>query len=236
MKLALFGRGRMGTLVEQRAPDEGHTIGRVFASRDAARLPEELAELLEGHDAAIDFSVAAAVSRNAAACARARVPLVEGTTGWLAEEAAVRRAVEEVGGAMVMGENFSIGANLFYRLVTRAAELFGATEIYDPFIEEAHHRHKRDAPSGTALKLRDTLRKHLHRDVPVASTRAGHIPGTHCVGFDSEADEVLLTHRARTRMGFVSGALLAARWIQGRRGVYGFVDVLNDILEQGSTP
>lgn len=230
MRLALFGHGRMGTLVEDRASDNGHSVGEVVTSADAGRSAEELADRLRDHDAAIDFSVGSAVLRNATACSLASVPLVEGTTGWRDQEPAVRRVIEEGGGAIVVGENFSVGANLFFRLATHAAQLVAATDLYDAFIEEAHHAKKRDAPSGTALRLRDLLRSQLEREPPVASTRAGSIPGTHRVGFDSEADQILLTHCVRTRSGFVAGALLAARWIQGKRGVFGFADVLNDML------
>lgn len=230
MKLVLFGHGRMGTLIEDRASDDGHSVGEVVTSADAGRSPEELAGRLRGHDAAIDFSVGSAVLRNATACALAGVPLVEGTTGWRDQELTVRRVIEEGGCAMVAGENFSVGANLFFRLATHAAQLVAATRLYDAFIEEAHHAGKRDAPSGTALRLRDLLRSQLDREPPVASTRAGSIPGIHRVGFDSEADQILLTHCVRTRTGFVTGAFLAASWIRGKRGVYAFADVLNDIL------
>ena len=231
MKLALIGGGAMGRLVSLRASDEGHEIGLVLTSRDAPAGAEDLAVRLGGHDAAIDFSVAAAVVRNVEACARAGVPLVEGTTGWNADDAEVRRIVARQGGALIYGANFSIGVNLFYRIVARAAELFAAFDDYAPFIEEAHHARKRDAPSGTALRLRDILSARTGRDVPVASTRAGHIPGTHAVGFDALADQVRLTHTARSREGFVAGALLAARWIQGRAGVYEFSETIDEILK-----
>jgi 4-hydroxy-tetrahydrodipicolinate reductase len=134
--------------------------------------------------------------------------------------------------------------NLFYQLVVHAAELFRGLGSYDAFIEEAHHARKKDAPSGTALQLRSTLAARLGREVPIASTRAGHIPGTHRVGFDSSADQITLTHMARSREGFAAGALLAARWIAGPSDgvgaggggggggrVYAFTDVLNDILD-----
>jgi 4-hydroxy-tetrahydrodipicolinate reductase len=180
---------------------------------------------------AIDFSVGDAVLRNIEACARARVPLVEGTTGWKAHEATAKQIVNQHGAALVYGANFSIGVNLFYRIVERAAELFGAVEGYAPFIEEAHHMRKRDAPSGTALQLRELMAKHLGADIPTASTRAGYIPGTHRVGFDSEGDQILLTHVARSRRGFASGALVAAHWIVGRTGVFEFADVIQDLVK-----
>ena len=211
MRLALLGHGAMGQLVERLA-------------REASMHAEELAEILGGHDAAVDFTVAEAVPRHAEACALARVPLVEGTTGWHARLEDVRRTVGREDGALIYGANFSVGVNLFYRVVARAAELFHRFD-YAAFIEEAHHSRKRDAPSGTALRLRDLLTEAYGSEIPVASTRAGHIPGTHRVGFDSAADTVTLTHTARSREGFAAGALVAAGWIQGRTGVYEFSEI-----------
>ncbi len=230
MKLALIGYGAMGRLVESLAKGEGHEVGAVVTSRESSQGVEGLAETLRGHDAAIDFTVAEAVPSNVEACVRAGVPLVEGTTGWKAHEEAVRAAVERGGGALIYGANFSVGVNLFYRVVARAAELFTAFD-YEPFVEEAHHSRKRDAPSGTALRLRELVAARAGRKVPVASTRAGHIPGTHRVGFDGLADQIVLTHTARSREGFAAGALVAARWIRGRRGVYEFSETLDEILK-----
>jgi 4-hydroxy-tetrahydrodipicolinate reductase len=231
MRLALLGHGAMGQLVERLAREGGHEVATVLGSRESEFKTEELAEILGGHDAAVDFTVAEAVPRHAEACALARVPLVEGTTGWQAQLEDVRRTVESAGGALVYGANFSVGVNLFYRVVARAAELFRAAD-YAPFVEEAHHSRKRDAPSGTALRLRDIVTEAYDREVPVASTRAGHIPGTHRVGFDSAADTVTLTHTARSREGFAAGALVAARWIQGKTGVYEFSETLDEMLQE----
>jgi 4-hydroxy-tetrahydrodipicolinate reductase len=235
VKVALFGHGGMGRIVAERARAAGHEIGAVLTSRDA-NAPPDLAALLSrgGHDVAIDFSRPDAVMAHVVACARAGVPLVEGTTGWGAQEGAVRRAAEEGGGTLVYGPNFSIGVHLFYRLVKYAGELFRGLGDYEAFIEEAHHAKKRDAPSGTALRLRDLLTESLGKPVPVASTRAGHIPGTHRVGFDSAVDQLALEHTARSRDGFAAGALFAAGWVTqkgpGRRGVFRFEDVIDDVL------
>lgn len=237
MKIALIGNGAMGRLVAAEAKAAGDEVVLVVTSKDRDLKPDELAEKLRGDDkvaaldVAIDFSVADAVLRNIEACSRARVPLVEGTTGWKAHEATAKQIVNEHGAALVYGANFSIGVNLFYRIVERAAELFGAVQGYAPFIEEAHHMRKRDAPSGTALQLRELMAKHLGPDIPTASTRAGYIPGTHRVGFDSEGDQILLTHVARSRRGFASGALVAAHWIVGRTGVFEFADVIRDLVK-----
>jgi 4-hydroxy-tetrahydrodipicolinate reductase len=231
MKLALIGFGAMGQLVERLATSDGEEVGARVTSRDAEKTANDLAQTLRGHDVAIDFSVGGAVVRNAAASSLAKVPLVVGTTGWNAQESEVRSLINESNGALVYGANFSIGVNLFYRIVAQAASLFKSVDAYAPFIEEAHHSRKRDAPSGTALRLRDLMKKTIEREIPVTSTRAGQIPGTHRVGFDSAADQILLTHTARSREGFAAGALLAARWIVGRKGVYEFSQVIDEILK-----
>jgi len=116
--------------------------------------------------------------------------------------------------------------------VDHAASLMAGLDQYEAFIQEEHHSRKRDAPSGTALKLKERMAERINREVPIASTRAGHIPGTHRVGFDSAADQIVLTHMARSREGFAAGALLAARWIVGRKGVYEFSEVIDEILKK----
>jgi 4-hydroxy-tetrahydrodipicolinate reductase len=230
MKIALIGYGAMGQLVAAEANKAGDQIGAIIRSVDAGFGRDQLAERLRGHDVAIDFSIGEVVPRNIEACLIAAVPVVEGTTGWKNHEPDVRRAVTELNGALVYGANFSIGVNVFYRIVKNAATLFARIESYAPFIEEAHHSRKRDAPSGTALRLRDLMSQELKVEIPTSSTRAGFIPGTHRVGFDSEADQITLTHTARSRLGFAAGALLAAHWIIGRKGLYEFADVVEEIL------
>ena len=220
----------MGQLVEAGARKGGDEVGVVLTSKDSELPVDQLAEKLRDHDVAIDFSIGDAVLKNIETCARAHVALVEGATGWKQNESIAKQLMTEHSGAMVYGANFSIGVNLFYRIAKQAAELFSAVDGYAPFIEEAHHSRKRDAPSGTALKLRDLMSEHLGPDIPTSSTRAGYIPGTHRVGFDSEADQVLLTHTARSRQGFASGALLAAHWITGRTGVFEFSEVIEEII------
>ena len=234
MRLALIGYGAMGAMVGATLLNRGDEAGVVLNSDDKDLTIDQLTEKLRGHDAAIDFSTGAVVLRNIEACVRAQVPLVEGTTGWKDKEAQAKEIVAEHNGALVYGANFSIGVNLFYRLTEHAAKLFAAVEGYEPFIEEAHHNRKKDAPSGTALKLRDILSEYFEGDISTASTRAGHIPGTHRVGFDSEPDQVLLTHTARSRQGFASGALVAAHWIVGRTGTFEFAEVIDEILKRRS--
>lgn len=231
MKIALIGCGSMGQLVASLARKAGDEIGYEVTSGNANQSVEDFVGGLRGHDVAIDFSVSHAVLKNVEACAIAKVPLVEGTTGWSLHDEA-KHLINDHDGALVYGANFSIGMNIFYRIVKNAAECFSQIEEYAPFIEEAHHVRKRDAPSGTALRLGEFMREKFQRDIPISSTRAGYIPGTHQVGFDSEADQVLLTHTARSRQGFASGALLAARWIVGRKGVFEFGEVIGEILRK----
>jgi 4-hydroxy-tetrahydrodipicolinate reductase len=232
VRLALIGFGVMGQLVGRLAADQGHEVVVSLCSRDSQRSLADLAGALSAADVAIDFSTAAAVPKTVTACIEAGVPLAEGTTGWHAHLDEIKKAVELHHGALIYGANFSVGVQVFYRIAKRAAELFSDLESYDCFIEEMHHKRKRDAPSGTALQLKELVTKRLTREVPVTSMRAGYVPGTHRLGFDSSADQVLLSHEARSREGFASGALMAARWIIGRRGVYEFSDMFEQILQE----
>ncbi len=230
MKITIIGYGAMGKLIESLAVSRGHEVGAVIDEESAGATAEELAARLDGSDAAIDFSVAGAVRRNAEACAIAGVPLVEGTTGWQEELEDVRALVTEREGAFVYGANFSIGVNLFYRIVERASELFSNFSDYEVFLEERHHSRKVDAPSGTALKLKSIVERHIAEGFSIASTRAGNIPGTHMVGFDGTADQITLTHTARSREGFAAGAISAAEWTEGKTGFWEFTEVIDEIL------
>ncbi len=230
MKIALIGYGAMGKLIKTLAENKNHEIAVIIDESDANLSAEELAEKLKGVNVAIDFSTAEAVKRNVGACMLAEIPLVEGTTGWNAEKETIRQIVENENGAFVFGANFSVGVNLFYRITDFASRLFAKIEDYEAFIEEQHHSRKRDAPSGTALKLKDIVSKNIAKDFSVSSTRAGNIPGTHRVGFDGSFDQILLEHFARSREGFASGAILAAEWIAGRKGFYEFTEVMDEIL------
>ena len=230
MKIALVGYGAMGHLVGKLAVEQGHEIAATIDVDDAAKTVDKLAGALGGSDVAIDFSIAAAVPKNAEASAIAGVPLVVGTTAWMNELTRVKNIVSEYDGALVYGSNFSVGAQVFFRIAQFAAGLFQHLGSYDAFIEEAHHKRKADAPSGTALQLGEIVADRLGRDVPISSTRAGHIPGTHRVGFDSSADQITLEHAARSREGFALGALMAAKWIIGRKGLYEYAEVFDEIL------
>jgi 4-hydroxy-tetrahydrodipicolinate reductase len=228
MKIALIGHGSMGKAVEVLGLGRGHEIVAVVDRSHSGLDAAALAPTLRSADAAIDFTTAECVRRNVEACVAAGVPLVEGTTGWLEQLDSVRGIVDDAGGALVYGANFSIGVNLFYRVAEFAAELFSKFPEYEVFIEDQHHSRKKDAPSGTALKLKAIVSKHIEREFSVSSTRAGSIPGTHRVGFDGLADQILLEHSARSREGFAMGAIMAAEWIAGKKGFFEFSDVLDD--------
>ena len=218
MKLLLVGYGKMGRLVEQLALEEGHQIaGRV--DLDGAGWGPA--------DVAIDFSTAAALKSNFDKYVDLRLPVVIGTTGWGDEAAAFRERAGRSGLGVVASPNFSIGVNVFQLIVAEAARLMSARQEYGGWVHEQHHATKRDAPSGTAIVLRQVMvEAGFQRAIDMASTRAGMIPGTHTVGFDGPSDTIELTHRARDRRGFASGALLAARWLPGRQGWFTMADVL----------
>jgi len=218
MRLLIVGYGKMGRLVEQLAAEQGFEIaGRVDEGRD------EWAPA----DVAIDFSTADALRANFSRFVERRVPVVIGTTGWPEDAQRFRADAERAKLGVVASANFSIGVNLFQLVVAEAARLMREHDQYGAWIHEAHHATKRDAPSGTALLLRDTLvGAGYGRAIDMSSTRAGTIPGTHTVGFDAASDTIELTHTARDRRGFAAGALLAARWVQGRQGWFTMQDVL----------
>lgn len=234
MKIALIGYGAMGKLISVLAEEKGHQIAAVINDGDGGLSRAELSTKLVGCDVAIDFTVAEAVRRNVEACVAAGVPLVEGTTGWHVQRSDIEGIVQAGGGAMVFGANFSIGVNIFFRIAEYASELIAKFPEYEAFIEEQHHSRKKDSPSGTALQLKKIVGQHLPDDFSIAATRAGDIPGTHRVGFDGVADQILLDHTARSREGFAFGALMAAEWTIGKKGFYEFSAVLNEIIERGN--
>ncbi|HKI05346.1 MAG TPA: dihydrodipicolinate reductase C-terminal domain-containing protein [Thermoanaerobaculia bacterium] len=239
-RLALVGYGRMGRLVEQLAPDHGFEVALRLDENSNPGGAGITAGSFQGIDAAIDFSTAAAVPVNAERIAPLGVPLVVGTTGWGSEMPRVREAVERHGAGLLHGANFSVGVQVFYRLAGAAARLLADEASYGAWAYEIHHKMKQDAPSGTLLQILKVMEESGYdRPVDVASSRAGAIPGTHQIGFDSEADTILLEHRARSRAGFAHGALRAARWMlgpqgTGRQGFYEFSQVWEEIVQEGN--
>jgi 4-hydroxy-tetrahydrodipicolinate reductase len=224
-RLLVVGHGRMGTLVESLAPAHGFEVAGIVASAGGDGAIAEGA--YGGVDVAIDFTVAEAVPRNLPALAARRVNVVIGTTGWQAQEAAMRDIAARTGIGVVAAANFSVGMNVFQLVVEEAARRFAPHAGFGAWIHEAHHDRKKDAPSGTALTLRaGMLEAGFPRGIDVSSTRAGFIPGTHTVGFDDPSETIELTHTVRDRAVFARGALVAARWVIGRHGWFGMRDVL----------
>ena len=227
ISLALLGYGKMGKALAQLAPQRGFEVRLVMDVDANAQGQGITRENFQGIDVCIDFTTPDAAVENVRRVAALGVNLVVGTTGWNNRLDEVRNIVEGAGVGMVYAANFSIGVNLFYRLARVAAEIFSRFPMYDPYITEAHHKFKKDAPSGTALEVKRQIQSQLKNcEIPVASVRAGYIPGTHELGFDSEADTIVLRHTARGRQGFAEGALHAARWVVGRKGLFSFTDVL----------
>ncbi len=220
MKLALVGYGKMGRMLEGLAPEAGFEVS---ARIDAG---DELSGV-SGADVAIEFTQPEAAVGNLLRLAELGVPTVCGTTGWFSELDRVSQAVERGGSALVWSPNFSIGVNVFMRVAAEAARLLADEKQYGAWAWEIHHDAKKDAPSGTLLKLVEGMRAAGYaRSIDVSSNRAGMHPGTHEIGFDSAADTITLRHAARSREGFARGALKAARWIHGKRGVFEFSEVL----------
>jgi 4-hydroxy-tetrahydrodipicolinate reductase len=248
MKYALIGYGKMGRSIEAAAAAGGHTLGgivdRAARGRNVARTIEKGS--WRGVTVAFEFTEPAAAKDHVIALLRRGIGVVCGTTGWDAGDAAVRRVARASTAGAVIAPNFSVGMNLFYAAVADAARRYRAVGGYDPWIAEWHHRAKADAPSGTARRLAAivaeaapggaTVREGLPEtplapgDVHVAALRAGSQPGRHLVGFDGQDDAVILEHVARGREGFARGAVLAAEWLRGRRGLHGFDEVLNDLM------
>jgi 4-hydroxy-tetrahydrodipicolinate reductase len=220
MKLLLVGYGKMGKMVEELAggQDDLEIGGVVDVGRE---------DWSAAADVAIDFTTADALPGNFARYVERKLPVVIGTTGWAAHEQALRAQAEAAGVGVVAAANFSLGVNLFQLMVAEAARLMQPYGQYGSWIHEAHHAAKRDAPSGTAFMLRDAMTQAGYdRTIDMSSTRAGAIPGTHTIGFDGLSDTIELTHTARDRRGFAAGALVAARWLPGRRGWFSMQDVL----------
>jgi 4-hydroxy-tetrahydrodipicolinate reductase len=225
-KLAIVGYGKMGRLIEQLAPEFGFSPGLKLDEFNNVDGEGITAENFRGIGVAIDFSIPSVVGANVDKIAPLGVNIVVGTTGWLEQLPAVQAAVERAKIGLVYGANFSVGVQAFYRIVAAAAKTLAAEQDYDAWAYEIHHKMKKDAPSGTLLRLVQAMEESgYRRKIDTASNRAGAMPGRHEIGFDSEADTIQLTHTARSRVGFARGALRAARWIAGKQGLYEFSSI-----------
>ena len=253
MKYAMIGYGRMGRAVDVQARERGHERVAIVDLDAPDAQPRIEPDRLVQADVAFEFTVAKAAEDNLLALVRAGVSVVCGTTGW-EPSAILRTALDASSVGVVLAPNFSVGVNLFFRIVDHAARLLATLGLHDPFIQEAHHRGKLDAPSGTARRLASIVLEADPRllrvqagnppegalpadTLQVSSTRAGIEPGVHLVGFDGAHDLVTLQHRARGREGFALGAVLAAEWLdrQAPRGWHTFESVLSAILAEGGS-
>lgn len=223
MKVAIVGAGKMGRAVRDLARTEGHDI---IAELDIGQLERHA---LKGADVAIEFTQPDAAAENLVQLAGWKIPTVCGTTGWYGQLADVRAAVEKAGSALVYAPNFSIGVQLFLQIAGAAAKALSSRPEFAARIVDLHHVTKKDAPSGTAIALRDALLSHdATREYPIDSVREGEVPGTHELHIDAPGESILLQHAAKDRTIFARGALVAARWLteRPRRGVFTFDQIL----------
>jgi 4-hydroxy-tetrahydrodipicolinate reductase len=226
-RLAIIGYGKMGRLIEELAPAYGFTVALKLDEFNNTSYEGVTAENFRGIDVAVDFSIPAAVVANVERISALGVNIVVGTTGWSEQVDRVKAAVRKNGIGLVWSPNYSIGVNVFARVVAETARLLAKEAEYGAWAWEIHHATKKDAPSGTLLKLIDEMtRAGYSRAIDVSSNRAGAHPGTHEIGFDSAADTITLRHVARGREGFARGALKAAQWIVGKNGFHEFREIL----------
>jgi len=230
LNLAIVGYGKMGKLIERLAPEYGFEVRARFSGGDNRGGAGLSHETLRGIDVAVEFSTPEAALENIRRLAVLGVNSVVGTTGWFEQLPAAREAVLHAKSALVWAANFSVGVNLFLQTVAHAAALFAKHPDYEAWGWEIHHSAKKDAPSGTLKILAEEMRAAGYtRPVSLSSNRAGAIPGTHEIGFDSAADTITLRHTARSREGFARGALQAARWIAGKNGFYEFKEIVGEL-------
>lgn len=226
MRILVLGRGKTGALVAEIARERGHEV-RSLASQenqDGHGLTDELARQT---DVVIDFTTPHAVIPNVIRCAELGLPVVVGTTGWYQHLDRVRELVQERKAALLYGSNFSVGMNFFFKVMQTLAPALN--KGYRASIVERHHVHKKDKPSGTAVTIQTILESSSGQKVEVASVREGETVGMHLVMFDSPHDTILLTHDAKSRIGFAEGAVLSAEWIQGKTGFWEFPEIVDQV-------
>ena len=239
MKIALLGYGKMGQTIERIALSRGHTIALKLDEHNSNPFPTEE---LKKADVAIEFSTPGTVIGNISQCFYAGLPIVVGTTGWNEQYEWVKSKCNELDACIFSSSNFSLGVNLFFKLNEQLATLMNKFPAYEVTMEEIHHVHKLDAPSGTGITLADgilsnldrkTVWKEYNEQVPstqeeliIVSKRIDEVPGTHTVVYSSEVDKITITHEAFNREGFALGAVIAAEWVMGKKGVFGMNDLL----------
>lgn len=223
MKLAIIGMGKMGHAIAELAAARGwQIVARLHHGDPITR------DSLAGADVAVEFTVPTAAPANIRAVVAAGVPVVVGTTGWYGELDAVVNDVTAKGGAILTAANFSLGVNIFEQIAATAARLLARAPGFDAALVETHHAAKKDAPSGTANTLAKAASAAWGRDIPITSVRTGSVPGTHEFIFDAPFETIHVEHIARDRRVFAEGALVAAAWLVGKRGIFTIKDVLGD--------
>ena len=228
--LAIVGCGKMGRLIEQLAPEYGFEVRAKFTRETKLQDGALTRESLQGAEVAVEFTAPDAAPENLRQLAALGIDTVCGTTGWFEHLPTIHESVLAAGTALVYSPNFSVGVNVFLQTVARAASFFAKYPEYEAWGWEIHHSAKKDAPSGTLKKLAEEIRASGYdRTLTLTANRAGAHPGTHEIGFDSAADTITLRHTARSREGFARGALRAARWAAGKKGVFEFREILSEL-------
>lgn len=226
MKILVLGRGKTGALVAEVAKERGHEVRSLTSAenQDGRGLTPEIFRQI---DVVIDFTTPQAIIPNIIHCVEGGVPMIVGTTGWYQHIGKVQELVKERKTGFLYGSNFSVGMNFFFKAIQAVAPAL--KKGYRANIVEKHHVHKKDKPSGSAVTIQKTLEADSRQKVEIASLREGETVGMHLVVLDSPHDTLLLTHDAKSRMGFAEGAVRAAEWIQGRTGFYEFPDVVDQV-------
>ena len=230
MKIALLGYGKMGKVIERIALERGH---KIVLKKDH----DSSFEGLENADVAIDFSVPDSAVENISECFNKDIPVISGTTGWLTDYPKMVELCNAKNGSFIYGSNFSLGVNVFFELNEYLAKMMGNLKQYNVSMEEIHHTQKLDAPSGTAITLAEGVIKHtdyanwtletpISNEIHIEAKRIENIPGTHSIFYDSEVDQIEIKHTAHSREGFALGAVIAAEWLVGKKGVFTMKDVL----------
>ena len=233
LRIAIVGDGKMGRAVSELARERGYVVTAMLGLADNPDGGAISRERFADSDVVIEFTEPSAAPANIVAAVRAGYPVVTGTTGWGNQLDAVTRAVTAANGALVHAPNFSIGVNVFLAIAEVAGRIMSRAPEFDAHIVETHHAAKKDAPSGTALALERSAASGLGRSIAITSVRTGHVPGTHELSFDGAFEQIRLTHMARDRRVFADGALRAAAWLPGRKGVFTMRDVLDLGRETG---
>lgn len=224
--LAIIGDGKMGQAIRQLALDKGWLVSAVIGERESAEGVGISRKSLGEPDVAVEFTQPDAAVANATACLRGSVPIVVGTTGWYESLPEVTRIANETGTPLLWSPNFSLGVNVMIEVARYAAGLMRKLEDFDAHIIETHHTRKKDAPSGTAIAIAKAASDALERPIPTTSIRTGSVPGTHELVFDGAFEQLSIVHEARDRRVFAEGALTAADWLVGKKGVFTMRDLL----------